>query len=243
MGNGTKKRILIIEDDAHIAEGLDLNLTLQGYEVRVAEDGAAGLDQWRTWRPMLIVLDIMLPEVDGLTVLKRIRETDERVPILVLSAKNAADDRIRGLAFGVDDYLAKPFNLDEFLLRIERLLIKATWYDDRLPIADPTPDIYEFGDNRIDFLTFTALGKTGKITLTEQEVKLLRLFIANPGKPLSRERLLEAGWDYSPQASSRTIDNFIVRFRKYFETRPRKPVYFKSLRSVGYVFDPKGSGG
>jgi DNA-binding response OmpR family regulator len=242
MSDPAKKKILIIEDDAHIAEGLDLNLTLQGYEVRVADDGAAGLDQWRSWRPTLIVLDIMLPEVDGLTVLKKIRETDERVPILVLSAKSTADDRIRGLAFGVDDYLAKPFNLDEFLLRIERLRIKATWYDARLPNTNPTPDVYEFGDNRIDFVTFTAIGKTGQFTLTEQEVKLLKLFIANPGKPLSRERLLEAGWDYSPLASSRTIDNFIVRFRKYFETKPRKPVYFKSLRSVGYVFDPKGGG-
>jgi two-component system alkaline phosphatase synthesis response regulator PhoP len=243
MNEPSAKRILIIEDDSHIAEGLDFNLTLQGYEVRIASDGADGLHQWRTWAPSLIVLDIMLPEIDGLMVLKEIRSQDERLPILMLSAKSAADDRIRGLSFGGDDYLAKPFNLDEFLLRIERLLTRAAWYRSHPQAHDPVPEIYEFGDNRIDFTTFNAVGYGGEITLTEQEAKLLKLFIAHPGKPLTREKLLEVCWGYSRQVSTRTIDNFIVRFRKYFEKKPRKPVFFKSLRSVGYVFDPEGADG
>lgn len=159
-----------------------------------------------------------------------------------MSAKSAADDKIKGLAFGVDDYLAKPFNLDEFLLRVERLLTRASW-NEKTGGGESThtvPDVYEFGGNRIEFATFTALGINGKITLTEQELKLLKLFITHPGKPLSRENLLEVGWGYSRLISTRTVDNFIVRFRKYFEMNPKQPAYFKSLRSVGYVFDPHG---
>lgn len=237
MNAHTGKRILIIEDDEHIAEGLDLNLSLQGYDVSVAGDGGTGLARWTTFSPDLIVLDIMLPGIDGLSVLKKIRETDERVPILILSAKGAADDKIKALACGVDDYLAKPFNLDEFLLRIERLITRSSWYDN-MNGASQVPIRYEFGSNQIDFSTFTARGPGGQIALTEQEVKLLKLFIANQGKPLSRKKLLEVGWGYSRRISTRTVDNFIVRFRKYFEENPRKPIYFKSLRSVGYVFDP-----
>lgn len=237
------KRILVIEDDAHIAEGIDLNLSLHGFEVSVAGDGFSGLARWHSWGPDLIVLDIMLPGVDGLSILKKIRETDERIPILILSAKSAADDKIKGLSFGVDDYLAKPFNLDEFLLRVERLLTRASWYGrpgDGGDLGGTVPDVYEFGGNRIEFATFTALGINGKISLTEQEAKLLKLFVSNPGQPLSREKLLAAGWGYSRLISTRTVDNFIVRFRKYFEKNPRQPDYFKSLRSVGYVFDPDG---
>jgi two-component system, OmpR family, alkaline phosphatase synthesis response regulator PhoP len=236
------KRILVIEDDAHIAEGIDLNLSLQGFEVCVAGDGFAGLARWHAWGPDLIVLDIMLPGVDGLSILKKIRETDERIPILILSAKSAVDDKIKGLAFGVDDYLAKPFNLDEFLLRVERLLTRASWNEKNGSEVgagvEAVPDVYEFGGNRIEFATFTAFGINGKISLTEQELKLLKLFITNPRKPLSREELLEAGWGYSRLITTRTVDNFIVRFRKYFENNPKQPHFFKSLRSVGYVFDP-----
>lgn len=241
------KRILIIEDDIHIAEGISLNLSLQGFEVCIAGDGFSGLSRWRSWDPHLIVLDIMLPGVDGLSVLKKIREMDERIPILILSARSTVDDKIKGLAYGVDDYLSKPFNLDEFLLRVDRLLMRSSWNgynevgkDDE---AGMVPSFFEFGGNRIDFDTFTALGIKGKILLTEQEVKLLKLFISQPGKPFSREELLEAGWGYSREVSTRTIDNFIVRFRKYFEKDPRHPVFFKSLRSVGYSFHPEGTVG
>lgn len=241
MNDSVKKRILVIEDDAHIAEGLSLNLSLQGYAVKIAQDGVSGLTHWKNWQPDLVVLDIMLPEIDGLSVLRQIRMEDEKLPILILSAKSASDDKIKGLAYGVDDYLAKPFNLDEFLLRIERLLTRYSWYQDDQDgrgTSNGATTTYTFGDNDIDFGTFTAHGIKGEIFLTEQEVKLLRLFIANRGKPLTRETILKVGWGYtSDDISTRTVDNFIVRFRKYFERNPKKPVYFKSLRSVGYIFD------
>jgi two-component system, OmpR family, alkaline phosphatase synthesis response regulator PhoP len=239
MENSGKKRILVIEDDGHIAEGLKLNLSLQGYEVDIAPDGVSGLQKWKTGQPHLIVLDIMLPGIDGFSVLQSIRLEDERLPILVLSAKGSSEDRVKGLTYGVDDYLAKPFNLEEFLLRVERLLARVSWAGgaDDISTAGTFPRMYVFGDNRIDFNTSTAYIGTEKITLTEQEVKLLKLFIANRGKPLSRKRILEIGWGYTGVVTTRTVDIFIVRLRKYFEVDPRKPVYFKSLRSVGYVFD------
>ena len=240
MNEAEKKRILVIEDDAHIAEGLSLNLSLQGYVVKIAQDGVSGLTHWKNWHPDLVVLDIMLPKIDGLSVLRQIRMEDEKLPILILSAKSASDDKIKGLAYGVDDYLSKPFNLDEFLLRIERLLTKSSWYQahqNGMATGKEAIAAYEFGANKINFRTFTAHGKKGEIPLTEQEVKLLRLFIANRGKPLSRETMLKVGWGYTNDISTRTVDNFIVRFRKYFEDNPKEPVYFKSLRSVGYIFD------
>jgi DNA-binding response OmpR family regulator len=241
MNDRVKKRILVIEDDAHIAEGLQLNLTLQGYDVAVAADGVTGLRLWKEQLPHLIVLDIMLPGMDGLNVLQNIRLEDERLPILILSAKAATDDKIAGLTFGVDDYLAKPFNLEEFLLRVKRLLNRASWQNNKLggetQGTSAAAKSYVFGTNRIDFPTATAYCKQGKIQLTEQEIKLLKLFITNKGRTLSRRKLLEIGWGYSRDTTTRTLDNFIVRFRKYFEDNPKKPVYFKSHRAVGYIFD------
>lgn len=241
MDRTTKKRILIIEDDAHIAEGLQLNLTLQGYEVSIAFDGLTGLQQWKTWKPDLIVLDIMLPGMDGLSILQNIRLDDEWIPILILSAKAAVDDKITGLSYGVDDYLAKPFNLEEFLLRVKRLLIRASRENNSVDQQNGTSRLvgptYVFGSNRIDFTNATAYCKSGQIQLTEQEIKLLKLFITHKGKTLSRNKLLEICWGYSANTATRTLDNFIVRFRKYFEDNPKKPVYFKSHRSVGYIFN------
>ena len=242
MGDAVKSRILVVEDETHLAEGLKLNLTLKGYDVMIAADGNSALLKWKQWPPDLIVLDIMLPGIDGLSVLRNIRLEDERVPILILSARGDPDDRIKGFSYGVDDYLAKPFNLDEFLLRVERLLTRGAWSqpgDSTENSISSLPRIYQFGGNRIDFQTLKAHGPSGYISLTEQEAKLLRLFIANRGKPLSRRKLLEIGWGYARGTTTRTVDNFMVRFRKYFEPNPKKPVYFKSLRSVGYVFDHK----
>jgi two-component system, OmpR family, alkaline phosphatase synthesis response regulator PhoP len=233
------KQILIIEDDLHIAEGLQLNLKLNGYRVSVAPDGPSGLQQWKSLQPDLVVLDIMLPGIDGFSVLRNIRLEDERIPILILSAKGDMENKIQGLTYGVDDYLSKPFNLDEFLLRVERLLLRGDWSRGHGPASVVVPETYVFAGNRINFATATASGAGGNlIHLTEQEVKLLKLFVANQGKPLSRSKLLEIGWSYTGRVTSRTVDNFIVRMRKYFEENPKKPVHFKSLRSVGYIFEP-----
>ena len=233
-------RILVIEDERHIAEGLKLNLSFQGYDVRTALDGISGLQEWKSWQPDLIVLDLMLPGIDGVSILRNIRLENEQVPILVLSAKTAPDDKVQCFSFGVDDYLQKPFNLDEFLLRVERLLKRVSWNQSALIDGDSDSsfgDFYEFGNNRIDFKLWIAHCKNDKIKLTEQEVKLIKLFIGNRGKPLSRKKLLEIGWGYTGKTETRTVDNFIVRFRKYFEDNPKKPKFFKSLRSVGYIFN------
>lgn len=239
MSAQEKKKILIIEDDAHIAEGLALNLSLKGHQVRSAGDGMSGLREWREWRPHLIVLDIMLPGMDGLSVLRNIRLEDEKQPVLILSAKATVDDKIRGLSYGVDDYLAKPFVLEEFLLRVERLLARAEWQQQGgFAGTEPTPGpVYTFGGNHIDFTNATAECQAGSISLTEQEMKLLKLFTANPGRVLSRKQLLEIGWGYAAGTTSRTLDNFIVRFRKYFEKDPQHPRFFKSRRAVGYLFE------
>jgi len=232
------KRILVVEDEHHIAEGLRLNLQLQGYEVLIAETGTAGLSAWKQWEPDLIVLDIMLPGIDGISVLKSIRLEDERLPVLILSAKNSAEDRVKGLVLGVDDYLSKPFNLDEFLLRVERLLKRNSWVkEESKPEVERLTDSYIFGDNKIEFGKSLAVCKGEQVTLTEQEIRLLRLFIANRGRALSRGEILELAWGFSKSLTTRTVDNFVVRFRKYFEDDPKNPVYFKSRRSVGYVFD------
>jgi two-component system alkaline phosphatase synthesis response regulator PhoP len=241
MKQTEQKRILIVEDDVHIAEGLKLNLTLQGYEAAIASSGTAGLKMWKEWNPQLIVLDIMLPGLDGWSVLRHIRLEEERLPILILSAKGTPDDRVKGFSCGVDDYLAKPFNLDEFLLRVQRLLTRASWVRNQEQGGGPEEAAesmeYSFSGNTIDWKTLTASCKQGTIRLTEQEARLLKVFIANRGKPLSRKLLLEVGWGYSGVTSTRTVDNFIVRLRKYFEEDPQNPVYFRSLRSVGYLFD------
>ena len=237
MASQPKAKILIIEDDLHIAAGIELNLQLQGYRTFIAADGPEGLKCWRETDPDLIVLDIMLPGIDGLTLLQTIRLEDERVPILILSAKATSEDIIKGLAYGVDDYLSKPFNLEEFLLRVERLLTRGAWSRVDSAVDGGRPPVFTFGPNSIDFKAGTAQCRQGLITLTEQEIKLLKLFVANRGKPLPRSKLLEVGWGYSRRFTSRTIDNFVVRLRKYFEKDPKHPQYFKSVRSVGYRFD------
>lgn len=241
MISSEKKRILVVEDETHIAEGLCLNLTLKGYEARIASSGAEALQRWKSWQPDLIILDIMLPGIDGLSVLRNIRLEDERLPILILSAKGDTEDKVKGFSFGVDDYMSKPFNLEEFLLRVERLLFRAMEPGDGQGPSTGNhcaqPTIYSFGGNAIDFGAATAYGRKGKIDLTELEVKLLKLFISHRGKPIARGKLLEIGWGYDRRTQTRTVDNFIVRLRKYFEADPKHPVYFRSLRSVGYIFD------
>ena len=240
MAETAKSRILVIEDDPHISEGIELNLILQSYDVKVARNGIDGLEAWKQWCPNLIVLDLMLPGIDGMQILKNIRLEDERLPILILSAKGDPSDKIDGLIEKVDDYMTKPFNLEEFLLRIKRLLTRDQWQQeqgDSFATSSNKQIPYCFGENSIDFSSGQATCRAGNIQLTEQEIKLLKLFIVNRGKPLSRSKLLEIGWGYSKGTSTRTVDNYIVRLRRYFEKDPKKPRYFKSRRSLGYLFD------
>ena len=236
------KKILVVEDEKHLAEGLKLNLKLAGYETDHAENGIAALKRWREWQPDLILLDVMMPGIDGITVLEEIRKENERLPILILSAKDAVKDKVKALDKGVDDYLAKPFDLDELLLRIDRLLKRSDWSSEtsssKKAVNDFDGEVYSFRNITIDFTKLLATVGDQKIQLTEQEIKLLKVFVGQVGTPISRKELLESAWGYDGETSTRTVDNFIVRFRKYFEEDPKNPVIFRSLRSVGYVFEP-----
>lgn len=225
-----KNKILIIEDEVHIAEALKINLTLKNFEVKIGKNGVEGIEIWELWRPSLIVLDLMMPKLDGIEVIKRVRRLDEKVPIIILSAKDSSVDKVQCLEMGVDDYLSKPFNLDEFLLRVERLLKRSNW------AVDSLDEKISFGNSIVNLITGEAKGPHEEVMLTDQEIKLLKVFFKNKNVPISRQKLLEDAWGYEGVVSSRTVDNFLVRFRKYFENDPKKPKHFMSVRSVGYVF-------
>lgn len=242
----SRKKILVVEDEEHIAEGIRMNLTFSGFDVQLAADGLIGLEKYEDWKPDLIVLDLMMPNMDGFTFLKQIRLKSEKIPLLVLTAKYGIHDKVRCFKEGADDYLAKPFELQEFLLRVKRLLVRSDWNlgfksIKEVSITDSQElddlGVFKFGLNRVDFTKSEAFNGKESIGLTVQEVKILQLFVSNVGKPLSRKALLEQGLGYQGEITTRTVDNFIVRFRKYFEQDPKSPVYFKSIRSVGYVFN------
>ncbi len=223
----------MVEDEENLHESLKLNLELQGYEVTSAFDGTHALKAVKEEYFDLIVLDIMLPEVDGISVAETIRISNNEVPILMLSARNTSNDIVLGLKKGADDYLTKPFNLEELLLRIQKLIEKNLKLQDKNTLGDT----YRFGDNIIDFKAQEAQTKNvGKIQLSKKEVMLLKLLIENKNEVVPRERILQSVWGYNVYPTTRTIDNFILNFRKYFEKDSRNPKYFHSVRGVGYKY-------
>lgn len=228
-----KASILLVEDEENLHEALKLNLELEGYEVSSAFDGASALKIFNGEYFDLIILDIMLPEMDGISVTETIRLKNNEVPILILSAKNNSADRVLGLKKGADDYLAKPFNLEELLLRVNKLIEK----NKKLQDKDTIGQTYFFGNNSIDFKAQEAVTSHGqKIQLSKKEVMLLKLLIENKNEVVPREKILQAVWGYNVYPTTRTIDNFILSFRKYFEEDSRNPVYFHSVRGVGYKY-------
>lgn len=225
-------RILLVEDEENLQEALKMNLELEGYEVITASTGPEALKLYKEQRFNLFILDIMLPEMDGLHVCEQIRLTDVITPILFLTAKDSTQDKIHGLKKGADDYITKPFHLEEFLLRVRVLLrhsIKGTKDEDSLKT-------YQFGGNYINFITYKAIGQAGDIDLTKKEAKLLKLLIERADEVISREQILQFVWGYDVFPSTRTIDNFILAFRKYFEEDPKNPKHFHSIRGIGYKF-------
>ena len=231
-----KFSILLVEDEENLQEALKLNLELEGYEVTSSYDGANALKSFQQEHFDLIILDVMLPELDGISVCETIRLTNTDIPILILSAKNSSADRVLGLKKGADDYLTKPFNLEELLLRVNKLLRKS----EQLLIKQPLPDIYEFGKNRIDFKALECSNKKEeKIMLSKKETMLLKLLIENKNEVVPREKILQTVWGYNVYPTTRTIDNFILNFRKYFEDDSRNPTYFHSVRGIGYKFTEK----
>ena len=229
-------RILIVEDEKHLAEALAHNLKFEGYDAHVVGDGESALERLSNEDFELVVLDIMLPGISGLEVCERVREAGNRVPVLFLTAKNTDADRLEGLRHGGDDYLTKPFLLEELVLRIKGILRRQEWY--QTPVAER--GVFKFGDNEVNFRTFKATGPQGEVQLTEKECMLMKLLVERQGQVVSRELILERVWGYKYGSSSRTIDNFIVRLRRYFEDDPRHPAYIHSVRGVGYRFTPEG---
>jgi two-component system alkaline phosphatase synthesis response regulator PhoP len=228
-----KLSILLVEDEENLHEALKLNLELEGYEVSSAYDGAVALKAVENEYFDLIIMDIMLPEIDGIDVTQTIRLTNNEVPILILSAKNNSEDRVLGLKKGADDYLTKPFNLEELLLRIKKLIRK----NKKLQDKSTTGDSYIFGGHILNFKAQEAITKTGeKIELSKKETMLLKLLIENKNEVVTREKILQSVWGYNVYPTTRTIDNFILNFRKYFEEDSRNPMYFHSVRGVGYKY-------
>jgi len=228
----TKPSILLAEDEENLHEALKLNLELEGYEVTGVYDGAEALKAVQLEYFNLIILDVMLPEIDGFTVCETIRLQNPDIPILILSAKSSSADRILGLKKGADDYLTKPFNLEELILRVNNLVKRGLKGDDLKEFNS-----YKIGDKTIHFNSFELVNGDGSVTpLTKKETMLLKLLIERRNDAVSREQILETVWNYDVYPSTRTIDNFILTFRKYFEPDPKNPVYFHSIRGVGYKF-------
>jgi two-component system, OmpR family, alkaline phosphatase synthesis response regulator PhoP len=228
-----KANILLVEDEENLHDALKLNLELEGYEITSAYDGNEALKAVKDEYFDLIIMDVMLPQVDGITVTETIRIQNNDVPILILSAKNTSADRVLGLKKGADDYMVKPFNLEELLLRVDKLILKNKKLLDKETIGDT----YEFGNNKIDFKAQQAVTFNKQhIELSKKEVMLLKLLIENKNEVVTREKILQSVWGYNVFPTTRTIDNFIMNFRKYFEKDSRNPKYFHSVRGVGYKY-------
>ncbi len=228
-----KPSILLVEDEENLHEALKLNLELEGYEITSAFTGSEALQKIQSEYFDLIILDVMLPDVDGISITETIRVQNNQVPILILSAKNTSSDRVLGLKKGADDYLTKPFNLEELLLRVQKLIEKNKKMQDK----DSVGETYEFGGHTIDFNAQEAVTKEGqRIQLSKKEAMLLKLLFENKNDVVPREKILQTVWGYNVYPTTRTIDNFILNFRKYFEHDSRNPRYFHSVRGVGYKY-------
>lgn len=225
-------RILVVEDEDEIRKVIKMNLEFENHEVIAVDNGKKALQIIDNQHFDLMILDIMLPEVNGLQICEQVRLQNSKVGIIIVSAKDTSTDRITGLKLGADDYLTKPFELEELLLRVNKLLKRS--------IEEVAKDIdeYHFGDNYINFATYNAKGQDGDFHLTKKEVMLLKLLIDRQNEVVSRHQILQTVWGYDIFPSTRTIDNFILSFRKYFEADPKVPRYFHSIRGVGYKFTP-----
>jgi len=228
-----RNKILLVEDDPHLAKGLRFNLEREGYEVSLVDNGVSALDLLREDDFDLLILDLMLPTMGGLDVARKIRETNMRFPILMLTAKSTKKDKEIGFEAGADDYLTKPFHLPELLLRVKGILRRWEWYKD--PVHDQ--EIFRFGEMWINFGTGKANGVDGEFYLTTKEVLVMNLLVEKKGDVVTREELLEKVWGYDPETETRTVDNFISRLRKYFEKKPQKPRHIITVREKGYQFN------
>lgn len=223
------KKILLVEDETTLADLIKLNLTIEGYEVLHTENGKKAVELFKQKNPGLVILDVMLPELNGIEVCKQLKKIKPEVPVLFLSAKSSGNDRIEGLKSGADDYLTKPFNLEELLLRVQIL-------NKRFPGTEKE-DIYTFNNYEINFSSFEVRAKNGqKIELSNREMHLLKLLISRENQVISRNDIILNLWTPDENPSARTIDNYILNFRKIFEEDSKQPRHFHSIRGIGYKF-------
>jgi DNA-binding response OmpR family regulator len=230
------EKILLVEDDPAILTGVRDTLELEGYRVLTARDGETAVKLAKAEDPDLVILDIMLPRLSGLEVCRKLREERIRGTILLLTARAAEKDKVRGFEAGADDYVTKPFSLAELLMRVKALLRRTEKAEDRLAKA-------RFGELELDFVKFEAKKRGKPIELTPREFKIMRLFCENPGRVITRNELLDKVWGYDVFPTTRTVDNHIVKLRKAIEDEPASPRHILSVRGVGYKFDPEGRGG
>ncbi len=225
-----KGRILLVEDEDHLRKVIKMNLELESYEVVACQEGIKALQLIESQYFDILLLDIMLPGINGLQICEKVRLKNKKVGIIFISAKDTSQDRITGLKTGADDYLSKPFQLEELLLRVHNLY-KRSQEENSTEVSE-----YTFGNNYVNFDTYEAKGVNGKFRLTQKEMLLLKMLIEKKNEVVSRNHILQTVWGYDVYPSTRTIDNFIMNFRKYFEVDPRKPLYFESIRGIGYKF-------
>jgi DNA-binding response OmpR family regulator len=231
-------KILIVEDEQHIADGIRFNIEAEGYEAEIVGDGEAALDALANTSFDAVVLDVMLPGIDGFTVARTVRDRRDYTPILMLTARGRPEDVLKGFEAGTDDYLPKPFDLNIFIARLNGLLRRQQWTRQRAePAAGAT---FEINGKTIDFDNLELISDEGVTRLTLMEMKLLRFLIENEGQTVSRKTILEDVWDLQEDTDTRAIDNFIVRLRKYLEDEPNNPKIVRTVRGVGYKFVSNG---
>ncbi|MEE8575940.1 MAG: response regulator transcription factor [candidate division Zixibacteria bacterium] len=226
------KSILLVEDDFNLAEGLITNLEADRYQVVHVDDGSNVMATVHDGIFDLILMDIMLPGVDGLTLCKQIRAEGMTLPILFITARDQSDERVAGLVAGGDDYITKPFEMAELLARVQGIFRRQAW----LMADEPGKDKHLFDNRSLNFKTFEAVGPGGTVRLTRRECMVAKYLIDRSGEVVSRDQLLDAVWGYNAYPTTRTIDNFVLHLRKIFEDDPAKPIYFETIRGVGYQF-------
>jgi two-component system alkaline phosphatase synthesis response regulator PhoP len=223
-------KVLIIEDELTLQQTLKLNLELENYTVETCSSGEIAISQIEIFKPDLVLLDIMLPVLSGVEIYKQLKTKNITVPVIFLTAKNNVQDKIEGLKLGADDYITKPFDLEELLLRIHNVLKRNT------PQKQES-NIFKFDDCEINFVTFQIVTRAGKTEdLSKREMALLKLLTDNVNSVVSRDEILDKLWTKDENPSSRTIDNYILNFRKLFEVNQKEPIHFLSIRGVGYKF-------
>jgi DNA-binding response OmpR family regulator len=230
--NEERIKLLLVEDEESLATGLVYNFTEEGYTVDWVKDGKEALEKFEKGNYDVIVLDIMLPYLNGYEVAGKIRDIDPKMPILMLTARTSEKDVIKGLETGADDYITKPFNLDELLLRIKGMLKRKAWYKD---VTEKNPR-FKFGGFEVDFENMTYTNENKSYQLTQKEAMVLKYLVGHIGKIVSREELLKNVWEINPEIETRTVDIFISRLRKHFEKDPSQPRFIKSVRGAGYIF-------